>query len=88
MVAVTDDALLHAVTTLASRAGVGAEPAGAAALAGLECAIESGLVDRSETIVLLVTGREVKASGTPAAPGQVSVAERLDEVERAIAASR
>jgi threonine synthase len=88
MVAVTDDALLHAVTTLASRAGVGAEPAGAAALAGLECAIDSGLVDRSETVVLLVTGREVKASGTPAVPGQVSVAERLDEVQRAIAASR
>ena len=33
MVAVSDDALLNAVATLASRAGVGAEPAGAAALA-------------------------------------------------------
>ena len=36
MVAVSDEALLSAVGMLASRAGVGAEPAGAAALAGLE----------------------------------------------------
>ena len=84
MVAVTDDALLSAVATLAGRAGVGAEPAGAAALAGLESAVERGLVDRLETVVLLVTGREVKATG-PADPGRVAVVERLDEVERALA---
>jgi threonine synthase len=59
MVAVSDDQLLRAVATLARRAGVGAEPAGAAALAGLEPAVEGGLVGRSETVVLLVTGREV-----------------------------
>ncbi|MBB5897992.1 threonine synthase [Kutzneria kofuensis] len=85
MVAVTDNALLSAVTTLAARAGVGAEPAGAAALAGLARAVECGLVDRSETTVLLVTGREVKAGGGPAGPGRVAVVEGLDEVERALA---
>jgi threonine synthase len=85
MVAVTDDSLLRAVATLASRAGVGAEPAGAAALAGLESAIEHGLADRLETIVLLVTGREVKASGAPTDPGRVTLVERLDEVERVLA---
>jgi threonine synthase len=84
MVAVSDDALLSAVATLAGRAGVGAEPAGAAALAGLESAVERGLVDRLETVVLLVTGREVKATG-PVDPGRVAVVERLDEVERALA---
>jgi threonine synthase len=87
MVAVGDDALLSAVATLASRAGVGAEPAGAAALAGLSAAVERGLVDRSEAVVLLVTGREVKASETPV-DGRVAVAERLDEVERALAPAR
>jgi threonine synthase len=51
LVAVTESALLNAVATLAERAGVGAEPAGAAALAGLECAVERGLVDRLETTV-------------------------------------
>ncbi|WP_340688004.1 pyridoxal-phosphate dependent enzyme [Amycolatopsis coloradensis] len=85
MVAVTDDALLNAVATLAGRAGVGAEPAGAAALAGLESAVERGLVDPLETVVLLVTGREVKTGGATAYPGRVAVVERLDEVERALA---
>jgi threonine synthase len=84
MVAVTDDALLRAITTLAARAGVGAEPAGAAALAGLESAVAGGLVDRLETVVLLVTGREVKAGG-PADRSRVAVVERLDEVERVLA---
>jgi len=85
MVAVTDDALLRAVMTLAGRAGVGAEPAGAAALAGLEGAIERGLMDRLDTVVLLVTGREVKAGGAPTDPGRVNLVERLDEVERVLA---
>jgi threonine synthase len=86
MVAVGDGLLLRAVATLARRAGVGAEPAGAAALAGLEPAIEGGLAARSETVVLLVTGREVKVGGAPAEPGRVAVVERLEEVERALAA--
>jgi threonine synthase len=85
MVALTDSALLNAVATLAAKAGVGAEPAGAAALAGLECALERGLVDRQETVVLLVTGREVKAGGAPADLSRVAVVDRLDEVERALA---
>ena len=85
MVAVPDSALLSAVATLAATAGVGAEPAGAAALAGLECAIEGGLVDRLETVVLLVTGREVKAGGAPVELSRVAVVESLDNVERALA---
>jgi threonine synthase len=86
MVAVGDGLLLGAVATLARRAGVGAEPAGAAALAGLEPAIEAGLAARSETVVLLVTGREVKVGGPPADLGRVAVVDGLDEVERALAA--
>ena len=88
MVAVGDGLLLGAVATLARRAGVGAEPAGAAALAGLEPAIEGGLAARSETMVLLVTGREVKVGAAPADLGRVAVVERLDEVELALAADR
>jgi threonine synthase len=88
MVAVGDGLLLGAVATLARRAGVGAEPAGAAALAGLEPAIEAGLAARPETVVLLVTGREVKVGGPPADLGRVAVVDGLDEVERALAADR
>jgi threonine synthase len=84
MVAVTDEALRDAVSTLAATAGVGAEPAGAASLAGLATAVEHGLVDPDETVVVLVTGREVTAGG-PADPGRVAVVETLDEVERAMA---
>jgi threonine synthase len=87
MVAVSDDQLLGAVASLARWAGVGAEPAGAAALAGLAQATGQGLADRSETVVLLVTGRE-KAARAPADPGRVAVAERLEEVERVLAADR
>lgn len=85
MVAVTDDALLGAVATLAGSAGVGAEPAGAAALAGLRNAVERGLVDRSETVVLLVTGREIKAPGISNYPDRVAVVEKLDDVVGALA---
>jgi threonine synthase len=88
MVAASDDQLLGAVASLARWAGVGAEPAGAAALAGLEQATDGGLADRSETVVLLVTGREVKVGGAPADLGRVAVVERLDEVERALAGDR
>jgi threonine synthase len=84
MVAVSDD-LLGAVATLARRAGVGAEPAGAAALAGLEPAVERGLAARSETVVLLVTGREVKVGGAPSDLGRVAVVDTVDQVERALA---
>jgi threonine synthase len=36
-------------------------------------------------VVLLVTGREVKAGGAPTDPGRVNLVERLDEVERVLA---
>jgi threonine synthase len=84
MVAVDDEALLRAVDALAARAGVGAEPAGAAALAGLHRARELQLVDAAETVVLLVTGREVKAAGGPADSRRVRTVERLDEVASAL----
>ena len=60
---------------------MGAEPAGASALAGLGAAVEDGLVDRSETVVLLITGRG-KAAAAPADPRRVAVVDSLDEVER------
>ncbi|MEV8511985.1 pyridoxal-phosphate dependent enzyme [Dactylosporangium sp. NPDC051484] len=85
MVAVSDDALLAAAATLASDAGVGAEPAAAASLAGLALALDDGLVDRSETVVLLNTGREVKPSPASGSAGRVSIVNaRLDEVRRAL----
>jgi threonine synthase len=87
MVAVSDDALREAVGLLTARAGVLAEPAGAACLAGLRAALDEGLVEPAETVVLLVTGRGAAGAGAAPDPSLVTVAEDLADVERALAAS-
>ena len=83
MVAVSEQRLREAVAMLARRAGVSAEPAGAATLAGWRAAVDEGLADRSESAVLLVTGR-AKAAGSPVDPSRVAVVETLDDVARAL----
>jgi threonine synthase len=60
VVTVSDEEILSAIPRLASRTGVFAEPAAAAALAGLEVAVRDGFVARSESVVLLVTGTGLK----------------------------
>ncbi len=59
-VTVSDKAIIKAVAELARQTGVFAEPAGAAPLAGLQAALDKGLVDRDERVVLLVTGTGLK----------------------------
>lgn len=59
-IAVSDEAIVAAIAELAARTGVFAEPAGAAALAGLHTALESHVVGRDERVVLLVTGSGLK----------------------------
>jgi threonine synthase len=85
-VAVSDAELLDAMRVLATAAGVLAEPAGAAAYAGLLRAIECGLLDRRERVVILVTGTLLK---TPrfARSGRVPVEVDADlgALERALA---
>ena len=84
-VAVPDEALLDAIAVLASTAGLIAEPAGAAALAGLRAALDSGLVMAEESIVVSVTGSGLK---TPhylrPATQAVDIHANLSEVERAV----
>ncbi len=70
---VSDEEILAAIPTLARGCGVFAEPAAAAAYAGLVRAVEKGLVGAEERIVILVTGSglkditsAIKAAGTPA----------------------
>jgi threonine synthase len=85
-VTVSDEAILAAIPFLARHTGVFAEPAAAAALAGLHKALDEGLVNRDERIVLLVTGsglKDVPAAAraidrpTPIAPELSAVRERL-----------
>ena len=57
---VTDADILAAIPALAQGCGVFAEPAAAAAYAGLERAVERGLVDVADEIVVLATGSGLK----------------------------
>jgi threonine synthase len=57
---VSDDEILGAITELARGSGVFAEPAGAAAFAGLKKAVALGKIDTAWTIVFLVTGNGLK----------------------------
>jgi threonine synthase len=59
-VKVTDDEILAAIPALARGSGVFAEPAAAAAYAGLVTAVELGLVHPDEHIVVLATGNGLK----------------------------
>jgi threonine synthase len=64
-VTVSDDEILAAIAALGREAAVFAEPAGAAAYAGLARAAQQGLVRAGETIVVLNTGsglKDVKAA--------------------------
>ncbi len=92
-VTVTDDAILAAIPALARRTGVFAEPAGAAALAGLEAALAAGVVERDERVVLLVTGtglKDVAAAARavpppdPIAPSLAAVVESLERAGGAV----
>jgi threonine synthase len=57
---VTDEQILAAIPALAQGCGVFAEPAAAAAYAGLVRAVGLGLVDPDEGVVVLVTGSGLK----------------------------
>ncbi len=59
-VSVSDKSILAAILPMARLGGVFAEPAGAAALAGLIAVIEQKLVHADETIVLINTGSGLK----------------------------
>ena len=59
-VRVDDDEILAAIPALARGCGVFAEPAAAAAYAGLVRAVEEGMVSRDDRVVVLATGSGLK----------------------------
>ena len=85
LVAVADDELLSAIRALAAGAGVLAEPAGAAAFAGLWPARAEELLSPDETVVALVTGSGLKTPQflEPARAAH-TVSADLDQVARAV----
>jgi len=83
---VTDDEILAAIPVLARGSGVFAEPAGAAAYAGLVKAVADGLVDAAERIVVLSTGNGLKdiASARKSVGEPLLVDKSLQDVKRAL----
>jgi threonine synthase len=63
-VRVDDDEIVAAIPTLAQGCGVFAEPAAAAAYAGLVKAVERGLVGADDRVVVLATGSGLKDINT------------------------
>jgi threonine synthase len=85
LVAVSDEEMLDGISELASAAGVIAEPAGAAAFAGVRAAIRAGLLDRDERLVVLVTGSGLKTPQYLHPAGRTTdVDSTLEEVEEAL----
>ncbi|MGH2605090.1 MAG: threonine synthase [Anaerolineales bacterium] len=86
-VTVPDEAILHAIAELGREAAVFAEPAGAAAYAGLAEAIRRDMVGEEDRIVVLITGSGLK--DVPAALRSVGeapvIAPTLEAVRKAMA---
>ncbi len=57
---VSDEEILQAMTTLARYSGVFGEPAGVTGFAGLQKLVREGLVDKEESIALIVSGNGLK----------------------------
>lgn len=86
-VAVSDARILAAIPTIAQATGVFCEPAAAASYAGLGEAVELGLVEVNERVVLLLTGSGLKDVGSTmrTVPEPPVVAPTLDAVRTALA---
>jgi threonine synthase len=85
-VLVSDEEIRDGMRWLGRHSGVFGEPAAGAAVAGMRKAVAQGIIDRSETVVCIVTGNGLKdvknaieAGGSPiaVAPSLTSLAEAL-----------
>jgi len=84
-VTVSDDEILSAISLLAGKVGVFAEPAGATALAGLKKLAESGTCGRDDNVVVLVTGnglKDVEGAMNAVKQQPVVVENSLEDVEQ------
>jgi threonine synthase len=86
MISVSDDQILNAMRALARYTGVFAEPAGAAALAGLAALAQEGRLDDDELVVLMITGNGLKDidAASRAAGEPVRVEPDFEDVKRAV----
>ena len=80
---VSDDEILEAEVLLGSSEGIFAEPAAATPIAGVKKAVERGIIDSDESVVVTSTGFGLKdtASAEKATGGVTNVEPELSEIE-------
>ena len=85
-VKVSDAAISAAIPRLAQLSGVFAEPAAAAAFAGLEAAVQSRIIQAEESVCLLSTGTGLKdiARARESVGAGIPVAANIEAVRRAL----
>jgi threonine synthase len=85
-VAVSDEAILSAIKTLARKAGVFGEPAGVAGVAGIRQALADGIIHPAESVAIIVTGNGLKdiQSAIRAAGEPISIPPDMAEVRKAV----
>jgi threonine synthase len=88
-VAVSDEAILQSIPMLARKVGVFGEPAGVAGAAGVRKAVESGIINRDETVAIIMTGNGLKdiQSAIRAAGRTIPVQPAMEEVRNAVKAA-
>lgn len=59
-ISVSDEEIINAMAILGKKEGIFGEPAGVAAIAGIKKAIEEGIIKKSETVTMIVTGNGLK----------------------------
>jgi threonine synthase len=79
-VKVSDDEIFKAMEMLAKMEGIFAEPSAASTIAGVKKLLDEGKIDRSETVVCIITGAGLK---DPASARKF--AEKMKKIDRIIA---
>jgi len=85
-VSVTDEEILQSIPLLAQKAGVFGEPAGVAGVAGVRRAVESGIINRSESVAMVMTGNGLKdiQSARRAVGNTIQVRPDMEDVRRVV----
>ena len=85
-VSVTDEEILRSIPMMARKAGVFGEPAGVAGAAGVKRAVASGIIDPSESVVIVMTGNGLKdvQSAVRAVGRATSVRPDMEEVRTVV----
>jgi threonine synthase len=85
-VAVSDQEILDSIPLLARKAGVFGEPAGVAGGAGIQRALASGIILRSESVAIIMTGNGLKdiQSAIRSAGRAISIRPEMEEIRNAV----